>query len=123
MRVEEYIGIYHAEGGLVGETKYFFGHLFGRVHCSLCDITHSPVRRKKQWDAFAASLGAPFRLYHLNDMPADVAGVVARVGSPVVMARTDTGLAVLVDAGRLERMDGSVEAFGVELARAAQAVG
>jgi hypothetical protein len=39
------------------------------------------------------------------------------------MARTDAGLVVLVDAGRLERMDGSVEAFRVELARAAQAVG
>jgi hypothetical protein len=123
MRVEEYVGVYHADGGLVGETKYFFGHLFGRVHCSLCDITHSPVRRKKAWDELAASLGAPFRLYHLNDMPADVAAVVARVGSPAVMARTDAGLVVLVDAGRLERMDGSVEAFRVELARAAQAVG
>ena len=28
MRVQEYIGVYHADGGLVGETKYFFGHLF-----------------------------------------------------------------------------------------------
>ncbi len=62
MAITEYIGVYHADGGLVGEAKYVLGHLLGRTHCSLCDITHSPVRRKKQWDAFVDSLGVPFRL-------------------------------------------------------------
>jgi hypothetical protein len=119
MRVEEYIGVYHADGGLVGETKYFFGHLFGRVHCSLCDITHSPVRRKKQWDAFVHSLGVPFRLYHLNEMPSDVAARVAVTGSPVVLARTDTDVVVLLDQAQLDRLDGSVAAFAGALAASA----
>jgi len=119
MAITEYIGVYHADGGLVGETKYVLGHLFGRTHCALCDITHSPVRRKKQWDAYVDSLGVPFRLYHLNEMPADVAAMVATTGSPVVLARTATDLVLMLGEGQLDRLDGSVAAFAGELASAA----
>ena len=85
MRVQEYIGVYHADGGLVGETKYFRPPV-RRVHCSLCDIT---IRRcgARRRGHVGGPLDAPFRLFHLNEMPADVKAVVARVGSPVVLAR------------------------------------
>ena len=119
MAITEYIGVYHADGGLVGEAKYVLGHLLGRTHCSLCDITHSPVRRKKQWDACVDSLGVPFRLYHLNEMPADVAAMVATTGSPVVLARTATDLVLMLGERQLDRLDGSVAAFAGELASAA----
>lgn len=111
MEIQEYIGVYHADGGVVGEAKYVVGHLLGRTHCALCDITHSPVRRKKQWDVLTASLAVPFRLYHLNELPADVAATVAGVGSPVVLARTGQGLVTLLDPAQLDRIGGSVEAF------------
>ncbi len=119
MAITEYIGVYHADGGLVGEAKYVLGHLLGRTHCSLCDITHSPVRRKKQWDAFVDSLGVPFRRYHLNEMPADVAAMVSTTGSPVVLARTATDLVLMLGERQLDRLDGSVAAFAGELASAA----
>jgi hypothetical protein len=119
MAIMEYIGVYHADGGLVGETKYVLGHLFGRTHCALCDITHSPVRRKKQWDAYVDSLGVPFCLYHLNEMPADVAAMVATTGSPVVLARTATDLVLMLGERQLDRLEGSVAAFAGELASAA----
>ena len=119
MAIMEYIGVYHADGGLVGEAKYVLGHLLGRTHCSLCDITHSPVRRKKQWDTFVDSLGVPFRLYHLNEMPADVAAMVATTGSPVVLARTATDLVLMLGERQLDRLEGSVAAFAGELASAA----
>lgn len=82
MAIHEFIGVYHADGGLRGEVRYVVGHLLGRTECALCDITHSPIRRKKQWDGFVADLGVPFRLLHLNEMPPDVASAVSRVGSP-----------------------------------------
>lgn len=116
MKINEYIGVYHADGGLVGEAKYVLGHLVGRAHCSLCDITHSPLRRKKQWDSLTSALPVPFRVYHLNDMPADVAAMVAVSGSPVVLARTEQGLVTLLRAWQLEQLDGSVEAFDHALA-------
>ena len=119
MAITEYIGIYHADGGLVGEAKYVVGHILGRTHCALCDITHSPVRRKKQWDAYVDTLGVPFLLYHLNEMPADVAARVASAGSPVVLGRTDTDLVVLLGPEQLDRLDGSVSAFARALAMVA----
>lgn len=118
MQVREYIGVYHADGGLVGEAKYVIGHLLGRTHCSLCDITHSPVRRKKQWDQMVVTLAVPFRLFHLNEMPADVAQMTARTGSPVVLARTAAGLQVLLPPAELDRVAGSVADFQAALTAA-----
>lgn len=114
--MREYIGVYNADGGLSGEVRYIVGHLLGRVECALCDITHSPVRRKREWDDFVAGLGVPFRLYHLNEMPAEVAQVVAEVGSPVVMVR-DPDLRVVAGPGELAAMGGSVAALRQWLAR------
>lgn len=110
--------MYHADGGLVGEARYVIGHLLGRTHCSLCDITHSPVRRKRQWDELVATLGAPVRTYHLNEMPADVAGVVAEAGSPIFLQRNEEGLRVLLTPMELESMAGSVPEFAEQLRRA-----
>lgn len=45
--IVRYTGIYNADGGLVGEVRYVVGHLLGTAECALCDITHSPVRRKR----------------------------------------------------------------------------
>ena len=45
--INKVIGIYHADGGIIGELKYFTGKLFGGSKCSLCDITHSTAERKK----------------------------------------------------------------------------
>ena len=39
-------GVYHADGGIVGELRYVFGKLRGTAHCALCDITHSYVSEK-----------------------------------------------------------------------------
>ena len=119
----EYIGVYHADGGPVGEVKYVVGKFLGRAHCALCDITHSPVRRRPQWDAMVAGLGAPFVLLHLNEMPADVAAVVATSGSPVVLGRTtDRQLHVLLGPDELDSMHGSVSEFAAALSRAASEV-
>jgi len=120
--IHEFIGVYHADGGLRGEVRYVVGHLLGRTECALCDITHSPIRRKKQWDGFVADLGVPFRLLHLNEMPPDVASAVSRVGSPLVLARTESGLQVLLSPRELARLDGSVDAFAAALATASAAI-
>ncbi len=115
--ISEYVGVYHADGGLVGEAKYVVSHLLGRMHCSLCDITHSPLRRKRQWDLFVARLPVPFRLYHLNEMPTDVAELVHSVGSPLVLSRDNAGaLHVVLMPAQLDRLDGSVEGLAAALA-------
>jgi hypothetical protein len=109
--ISELIGVYHADGGLVGEAKYIIGKILGTAHCSLCDITHSPVRRKPAWDAMVARLGVPVRLLHLNELPGDLVPVVAGSGSPVVLERTADGVRVLLGPEVLETLGGSVDAF------------
>ena len=48
-------GVYHANGGLVGELTYVIGKLRGTAHCGLCDITHGSVRVKPGWKTCEAS--------------------------------------------------------------------
>jgi hypothetical protein len=111
MTVVGLTGVYHADGGLAGEARYVIGRLLGRTHCALCEITHSTVRRKSEWDEMVARLGIPFELVHLNEMPSDVAAAVSTHGSPVVLARdTDGDLAVVLLPDQVE-LGGSVTAF------------
>lgn len=72
VQVNELIGVYHADGGLIGELAYVIGKARGVTHCGLCDVTHRGVRRKREWDDMAAAMGVPFRLIHLNERDADV---------------------------------------------------
>ncbi len=116
MTVRELVGVYDADGGLLGEVAYLWGRLRGTRHCALCDITHSPVRRKAAWDALVDTLGVTFVLLHLNELPDDVAAVVRQTGVPVVLARTGHQLVPLLDAAELEQVEGSVDRFAVALA-------
>jgi hypothetical protein len=109
-----FVGVYHADGGPIGELRYLVGHMLGTAHCGLCDVTHS-WRRKPEWDAMVARLGIPFELVHLNEMDAATADAVRLSGSPAVFARTETGLRPVLDADDLDRLDGSVSAFEHEL--------
>jgi hypothetical protein len=114
-------GVYHADGGLVGEVRYVVGKLLGRAHCALCDITHGPLRRKAAWDRCVARLDVPVDLVHLNEMDPAVAAV-ATGRSPCVVGHFDDGtLRVVLDAGALEACRGDVEAFADRLREALRA--
>ena len=108
------IGVYDADGGVLGEAAYLWGRVRGTAHCSLCDITHSPVRRKKEWDALVARLGARVELRHRNELTTAQREVVLTAGLPVVLVADleRQGYDVLVDAEELARTGGDVTAFG-----------
>lgn len=114
MAISELVGVYDANGGLLGEAAYVWGKLRGTAHCGLCDITHSTVRRKAEWDRMAADLPVPIRLLHLNEMDDHIARAVATTGAPVVLGRDDDWRE-LVTAAELDEMAGSVGALEVVL--------
>jgi hypothetical protein len=125
-RVVALVGVYDADGGLAGEARYVIAHLLGRAECALCDITHSPVRRKPEWDRMVTGLGVPFRLHHRNELADDpqVAGVVGATGLPLVVARfADGGVHPVLTGPELARLDGSVAAFDRALRAALAAAG
>jgi hypothetical protein len=107
----ELLGVYDADGGLRGEVSYVVGKLLGRRHCGLCDITHSPVRRRPEWDAMAARLDVPIRLAHLNELSPPERAVVDEAGAPVVLVLDSGGARPLLQRDELESAGGDVGRF------------
>ena len=54
------IGVYDADGSVLGELSYFVKARFGAAHCALCDITHGRVRERADWRACRDQLAVPF---------------------------------------------------------------
>lgn len=123
MELVRYLGVYDADGGIAGELRYVVGHLLGNAECALCDVTHSPVRRKRAWDAFVATLDIPFDLRHRNELTDAEQAAVLSMGLPVVAAETETGWVPLLDRTALERCAGDVDTFAFHLTAAAAAPG
>ncbi len=109
--IERLVGVYEANGGLVGEFAYVVGKLLGRSHCSLCDITHSPLRRKAEWDAFVRSLPVPMEVVHLNERDNEVLDATDGHTPCVVACGSNSTPRILLDADALEAIAGSVDRF------------
>lgn len=92
--VTRLVGVYDADGGLRGELAYLAGKVRGQ-HCSLCDITHSPVRRRREWDAYVSSLPVPFDVVHRNERDPRVTSAT-QGREPCVVAECGDGRIVLV---------------------------
>ena len=84
---DELVGIYDADGGLVGELRYVVSALVGRAHWSLCDITHSWRGRKRRWDQACADAHLVVRLAHRNEVELDQLDAAGPL--PAVIARRD----------------------------------
>ena len=111
MAVTELVGVYDADGSVLGELAYVWGKVRGTRHCGLCDISHGHVRRKPAWDAMVARIPVPLRALHLDELDEDLRAAVALGGAPVLLARDDDRWRVLLDAAGLDALEGSVDAF------------
>jgi hypothetical protein len=112
-------GIYRADGGMFGELRYLAGHLFRGEHCTLCDITHAGVSRKRSWDEVVAQLGIPFTLLHRNEMDPDLADFVANREACVVLEANGNRV-LLLGNDELAACQGDVNAFFGRLTEALQ---
>ena len=110
-RVLELIGVYDADGSVVGEIRYWVGARFGRSHCAFCDLTHGTFRGRPRWRELRETLPVEFQTFHRDDAPADV--VEACGGTfPAVLARVGDGMRILLDGVALEGLGGDVERLG-----------
>ena len=109
------IGVYKADGGILGELSYFLGHLVGIRNCSLCDITHSPIMKKAAFNDFEKRLLAErnidIRLVHMNERTeAELAASKGR--EPCVLLQYEDGsISMFLDYVELKAADGSVRSF------------
>lgn len=115
MAIKTLIGVYKADGGVVGELAYFFGHLVGTKECSLCDITHSPFRKKREFKELETSLrndfGIAFRLVHMNERTEKELAASAGREPCVLLQHEDDSISMFLDFMELKAADGSVKSF------------
>jgi len=106
----EWIGVYDAQGGVIGELAYFLGSIFAGRACSLCDITHGWIREKPHFKTRKSQLDVPMRLLHLNEQSSALAAFT-RAHAPCVVGRHADGFAMVLTARELAELDGGVDAF------------
>ncbi len=115
MAIKTLIGVYKADGGLVGELSYFFGHLVGTKECSLCDITHSPFRKKREFKDLEKRLnqefGVNFRLVHMNERSDSELEASEGREPCVLLQHQDGSISMFLDFVELKAADGSVASF------------
>lgn len=111
--VTSLVGVYDADGTIIGEVTYWLGARIGRAHCSLCDVTHGMFTERASWREWRQSLAVPFELFHRDDMPVDVAAALTDL--PAVVARTGESVVLVLDHQRLETCDGDLAHFISEL--------
>ena len=107
-------GVYHADGGIVGELRYVFGKIRGTAHCALCAITHSYVSEKKTMKECRSNSPVPFHLVHLNEQSEGLQSITERM-TPCVVAETDDDFQIILFSDELEECNKKVELFQEKL--------
>lgn len=106
----EIYGIYNADGGIIGELKYVLGKIIGIAHCSLCDITHSYISKKKTWKAFEERGDFKINLLHINEQESGLREFTHDI-TPCVVAKEGNEVRILLTSEQLEKCNKSVGRF------------
>lgn len=104
------IGVYNADGSIIGEIKYLLGKMRGTAHCALCDITHRGVSKKREWKELEAGQDFDFELLHLDEQDDELRSFTEG-RTPCVLTRTEEGFVMLLGDEELEECGKSVEKF------------
>lgn len=108
--INNIIGVYHADGGILGELKYMTGKFFGKTHCALCDITHSRIGKKDAWKQCEEKLGLPITFVHLNERNEELLNYT-NGNTPCIVGKTSTNYTMLASKKELEECEGNATAL------------
>ena len=84
-----FVGIYNADGTILGEISYVAKKLVGRGSCALCDITHGWTGRRRDFDTTCTSAGVEWTLLHRDEASADQ--LTAAGALPAVIRQNENG--------------------------------
>ena len=108
--INKIVGIYHADGGILGELMYMTGKFFGGSHCALCDITHTNKGEKDLWKECEEKLGVPIIFVHLNERNEKLLDYT-NGNTPCIVGKTSTNYVMLVSKKELEECEGNATAL------------
>ena len=83
-------GVYDADGGAIGELRYWIGARLGRAHCSLCEVTHSAIKERPEWRDTRSTLSVEFRTLHRDEQSQPVSTATNGL-FPAVVAQDEDG--------------------------------
>jgi hypothetical protein len=109
------IGVYNADGGLRGELSYVFGHLIGIRSCSLCDISHSPIKKKSSFKDLEQHLLAEHailvKMVHLNERNERETKASEGREPCMLLEYPDQSISMFLDSTDLKALSGSVKSL------------
>lgn len=109
------IGVYNADGGILGELSYVLGHLIGVRSCSLCDISHSPVKMKSSFKSFEHELadrhGIAMKMIHKNERNERESTASAGREPCMLLEYPDGSISMFLDSVELKALAGNVSSF------------
>jgi hypothetical protein len=107
MRIDRVILVYNADSGLAAMLLDVIKKAAGREDCALCEITHSPVGKRRDWAACERRLEIAVEELHRDQLPRDWG--ISRSELPCVLGRSgDNRPAVLLTRAEIEACRGSV---------------
>ena len=101
----EVIGVYHANGGILGELAYVAGKMLGLTSCALCDLSHGLISEKTSVESWRCNATFPVRFLHLNEIDSLTAETV-QDRTPCVVLRRNHRVVVLIEKEELAAMAG-----------------
>ena len=108
-----FVGIYNADGTILGEITYVAKKLAGRGSCALCDITHGWTGRRRDFDATCNSAGIEWTLLHRDEVDAEQ--LAAAGDLPAVIARHGEQWILVLGPKQLDECNGNPAALVARL--------
>lgn len=109
------IGVYNADGGIIGELSYVLGHLIGVRSCSLCDISHSPIKMKSAFKSLQRELlkkhSIDLRMIHRNERNERERKASDGREPCVLLEHADQSISMFLDSAELKTLGGNVASF------------
>jgi hypothetical protein len=99
--------VYNGDSGLRAILLDVLKKATGREDCSLCEITYSPIGKRREWAACERRLGVKVEEMHRDRLPPDWG--IARSELPCVLGRNGSERpVVLLTRGQIDACRGSV---------------
>ena len=102
--------IYNAEGSIFGELKYLYNKFIRDIKCSMCDITHNILSKKREWKKRCMVSPLKIECLHLDELPKDIENLVEG-NTPCVVVKTSSTNEIIIDDKELIAMKGNVDSF------------
>lgn len=108
-----FVGIYNADGTILGEVSYVAKKLLGRGSCALCDITHGWTGRRRDFDTTCNGAGIEWMLLHRDEATPEQLAAAGPL--PAVIVEHDGKWELVLGPSELDECNGDPAALVARL--------